>query len=453
MFSPSGKKRYIIWWFVGLLLLFVGSGLVTYTIHNIQASQRVVGARAGTRHSPYTSSTVRSISTCRMRICDPPSVFNTNGTPNVIDTWNNIHAFLTFDYKIADPSSLGSRYDYEWGTGVSSLTLLHTVNPSMFLSYYLPFHRDNGTFTDSHASHSLHYWQSVHPDWILYKCDRITPAYEYNDSNVPFDFTNPEVIAWQMQSYGVPASTAGYDALAADNVDLGNWFGACGFYRQGQWVQRYSGKADDPQWVADVIDWLRQMQTALHHLPRPIALIPNLAFGKLAFSDPRLQQLVSNVDGILDEDGFTRSAQGYITNDNWLNRVKFMLSVQAQQKPYYSINQMQTVDRFGIQWALASYLMAKEHSAALFISTYQGFGVDAWHDEYTAPIGSPTAEMYRSQNVYWRNYTNGMAIVNPSATATYKVTLGGTLLDLYGNSVGPTVTLLPHSGLVLLKHS
>jgi hypothetical protein len=61
--------------------------------------------------------------------------------------------------------------------------------------------------------------------------------------------------------------------------------------------------------------------------------------------------------------------------------------------------------------------------------------------------------MSAAQGVYLRPFTNGLAIVNPSASTTYQVTLSGSYQDLYGHAVGPTVALGPASGLVLLDRS
>src|SRR2546429_9873306 len=73
------------------------------------------------------------------------------------------------------------------------------------LQYYIPFHRDNGTFSNSGAYHDLAHWKAAHPDWVLYKCDRVTPAYEFGDPNMPLDFANPALVSWQIQTYVQPA--------------------------------------------------------------------------------------------------------------------------------------------------------------------------------------------------------------------------------------------------------
>jgi hypothetical protein len=379
------------------------------------------------------------------------------GTRPFIDTFNNIHLLANFDYNIDNPEAIAKYYDFFWGASLDDVRALRTGNPNIFLTYYIPFHREAGTFTNPNATHALSYWKAFHPDWILYKCDRVTPAYEFGDPNVPLDFSNPALVAWQIQTYALPASENGYDGIAADNVSLQNYFGACGIYVNGQWKQLYSGQVDDPQWRADILTWLSHMQTALHRLAHPLALIPNLSIGNIPPTNPIVQQVVAHIDGIVDEDGFTEDSRGDLSDAAWTQLVQFMVSVQQAHKPFYVVNQFasSSVSQQEIQWALASYLMGKGHNAAIFISTYQGYGGDTRYPEYNAQVGSPVGAMYAAQHVYWRTYSAGLSIANPSATQTYTVTLNAThsYVDLYGYIVQKQVTLPPHSGLVLLLRS
>ena len=445
VFSRPLKRRLLPSLLTGLVLLLI---LSSSSSPNTIYKQKI---------HPTPSPTVASLNilSCRVLPCMIPG--DTPGIAQFIDTWNNTHLFQSFDYSISNPAIIAKHYDFVWGAAVSHIAAIRSGNPKIYISYYIPFHRDSGTFSDISAYHDLTYWKANHPDWILYKCDRVTPAYEFGDPNMPLDFANPALVSWQIQSYARPASERGYDAIAADNVNLQNFYHACGVYIHGKWVQRYSGQLDDPQWRADIVSWLARMQQALHHLRHPLALIPNLALGNLSPGDRLVQQVVSHIDGVLDEDGFTDGARGYLTGSSWVQRIQFMESVQAQYKPYYVVNQFQihSISRDQVQWALASYLMGKEHTAAVFISTYQGYGADTRYNEYNAQIGSPQDNMYQSQNVYWRDYTNGLSIVNPNPGETYEVTLraGRKYIDLYGSPVGQTITLPPHSGIVLLTSS
>ncbi|GAC1388686.1 MAG: hypothetical protein NVS4B12_05510 [Ktedonobacteraceae bacterium] len=442
MFVRSCKKRFVFLFAVCSVLLLL-SGCVPF---GLQGNQK-------TSVTPTATPIGVTVPSCRSSCTTP-------GLREIPDTWNNIHLFQSFDYHIGNPAPISRYYDFVWGAVPSKVATFRAGNPNMSISYYIPFHRDGGTFTnaDLGRQHDLSYWRSVHPDWVLYKCDRTTPAIEYTDPNIPFDFTNPDVVQWQVQTYAQPASTHGYDAIAADNLNLENLFGACGFYKNGQWVQRYTGETIDKQWQNDILTWVTAMQTALHALPHPLALIPNLGPGPIPLSDPLIGKIVTHVDGILDEGGFTKYGDGYLTGSTWLHEIQFIRSVQMQQhKPYYISNEFNsdTLDHAQIQWALASYLMSKEHSSSLFITNntndVQNYGADRRYNEYEAQIGNPNSEMYFSQNVYWRDYSNGIVVVNPSDTNTYTVkTSASTYMDLYGNHVSQAFSIPPHSGMVLI---
>lgn len=385
-----------------------------------------------------------TLPTCQNATCPTPV-----RTP--IDTSTNIHLFQSFDYRIQNPQAVAQYYDFVWGANPQKVAAFRAGNAKTQLSYYISFFRDSGVFPNLTARHDLSYWKATHPDWILYQCDRTTPAYEDGQNDiVPLDFSQPDLIKWQLQNYALPASQYGYDAIAADNLNMENLIGACGSYKNGKWVQRYSGDMNDPQWRADILTWVTRMQAALHALPRPLALIPNIGYGGVPITDSYVQQLISHIDGVLDEGGFTKYGHGYVTDADWLNAIRLIQSVQQQHKPYYVVNEIPSLTRNAMQWALASYLLSNEGSEYLSISGIQQYGEDLRYPEYTARIGNPRGKMYQGQQVYWRDYTHAQVVVNPSSTQTYTITPNGKYTDLYGNTVAQTFTLPPHSAMILL---
>jgi hypothetical protein len=373
-------------------------------------------------------------------------------SPATLDTWNGIHLAQIFDYNISNPAAVASRYDFVWGADPGNLSAFRSGHPGIFLTYYIPFHRDYGTYSDNTARQSLAWWKANHPDWVLYKCDGVTPAYEYGDANVPLDMANPAVVAWQVQTYAKQASAAGYDGIAADNVNLQNLWGACGIYLNGTWVRKYSGAIDDSQWNADLLTWLTTMHTAIHQLPHPLALVPNLSFDGVALTDPIVGQVIATVDGMEDEGGFTQFGDGYLTGERWVQTIQLIENVQAQQKPYYIINQVPAMTNAAIEWAVSCYLMGKDHASAMAVTGQQGYGTAMWQAGLNAQIGTPTGAMRATQGVYMRPYSGGLSLVNSSADTSYTYTLGSgqSYTDLFGNRMGASVALPPHSGMVLL---
>jgi hypothetical protein len=125
-------------------------------------------------------------------------------------------------------------------------------------------------------------------------------------------------------------------------------------------------------------------------------------------------------------------------------------------EPYQVTSGMTTGDpqaRFDVQWAIATYLIARgDHTYLVWRGHRQTPGELYQEPEFAAAaVGAPTDTPYQSQGVWMRDYSNGLAIANPSAANAVTVSLPSvTYIDLYGNPAS-TTTLQPHSGLVLLK--
>ena len=436
-------NKYLSALFISVSIVLIMSSCVS---PNTNTSEVKNTATTTTTATTTSTKPVITTSGCNQTTCVPTD----SQLRPFVNTWANIHLFQSFDYNIDNPAPIAKDYDFVWGANPAKVSAWDS-NPNILLSYYISFFRDSGTFGSTDAVQSLSYWKSVHPDWILYQCDRTTPAYEDGESAVPLDITNPAVIAWQMQTYAIPASQHGYGAIAADNLNIQNLVGACGHYnKNGQWVQLFSGDQNDLQWREAVLGWVKSMQQALHSLPHPMELIPNLGIGSIPLSDPTLQQIIAHVDGVLDERGFTAYSNGYLTGNYWVQMVQFISDVQQQGKAYYIVNELPSSSADNFDWALASYLMAKQHIAAVSISGSQQYGMNLYNSQYSAAIGIPRDSMYQDQGVYWRDYTQALVVVNPSNTTSYTVKLSGQYNDLSGNPVSQALTLPPHSGQVLL---
>ncbi|HZR40358.1 MAG TPA: putative glycoside hydrolase [Ktedonobacteraceae bacterium] len=382
------------------------------------------------------------------------------------DTWQNVHTFLTFDYNVTSPATVAKNYDFVWGADPNHIYGYRLGNPNIMLSYYMAMNVDGGTFTDTDLGRKrrgIAEWKVMHPDWVLYKCDRTTPAYEYSTSSVPFDLTNPAVFDWQMQTYIQYASSSyygKYDALAVDNVNMENMFGACGHYdANGQWVQLFSGDNVDPKWEQAVVNWLTKVQAALHALPNPLLLFANFSIGAAHLNNPFTQQALAHVDGVLDESGFTHYGEYRLSDDQWLQMVQYVQNIQQQNKPFFLINEFKsgsTITNDDREWVTASYLMCNQHLAQVYIANIQGYGSTYSYPEYNIQIGNPKGDMYQVQNVYWRDFTNGEVVVNPTSNPmsinTASITSATSFTDPYGQHVGQTFTLSAHSAKILMTH-
>jgi hypothetical protein len=384
--------------------------------------------------TPTITSTVTASST------PEPTFTPTEGVANPPDTTENIHVALIFNGRVDNPQDEIGVVDLVWGSKYP------TQPEGVYNLYYYPFDRDRDGGTGG-LHHDITWFLANHPDWIEYTCDRKTPAYEYGDPNVPLDITNPAVIDYMMQTYIIPAIEEGYQGIAFDNVDFNNNGYRCGVWRDGEWV----GQSN---YIDNILAWASSMYPRLHALYASVAMNFPYDVNNPAESD----KIYQNLDIAVDERGFTnwgRSKDDYLSGISWLTNMQALQSLDALGKGFVSINEMpevfDAVSQAEKQWTLANYLLVKGRYSYIAITGVQEYGIIFTTPEYSAAIGHALNAMYLSQDVYMRDYSNGLAIVNPASSQSFAITLVPDIYqDLYGNNVD-TITLEPHSGIVLLR--
>lgn len=352
------------------------------------------------------------------------------------DTWVGFHAFQVFDFGIPSGQATQDAHRYEavWGSGEPHAW--KQGNGNIRTSWYAPF---DGDFTHQH---DLAWWRNNHPDWVLYKCDRHTPAGLGGLPNVPLDISNPAVVQWQMRTYAPDIESGGYDALAEDLVGLDNANEGCGVWIDGVWHQRFSGRRVDKAWTDAVVAWHRYAFAYLHGLERPIRIWVNNVPENRPYGDAAQIALLDHVDLVDDESSFTDYGTGYAPAPKFDVAIKWMRYIQSLGEPYLVDDKWNTatLSTRQLEWALGTYLMGKDHHASLFVDHLPGYGFEYWHSQYEAPIGSPCADMVTDPshaNVYYRKYSGSFVVVNASANDAYSLKLPK---QSYKNIEGGTVT-------------
>lgn len=328
----------------------------------------------------------------------------------------------------------------------------------------------------------INWFEQNHPDWLSYTNDRKTLAYyRYGTlvdyAHAPLDFTNPAVQDLIISQCLAPALAQQFTAVGFDHVTTLNRFAVAGHYTAGgQWVQMFSGNFSDETYRQAMKNAYAtitaKMKAAAQQQGKTIAIAFNY-YPNLQYND-HYADLLPYADIVLDEAGFTKlgntifpyltatPVSGTTITNAWLTKVDDLWSLQHKFGKPLIINGLvpNTVDathlpaQRDIQWILANYLLVKEaYTYCSFISSvfdrYAQLNVSL--PEYFAQVGHPYRAMYLSQNVYMRDYSHGLAIVNPSLDQPFTVTLPtNTYQDLYGHPV-TTVTMQPYSGLVLVK--
>ncbi|MER7250783.1 putative glycoside hydrolase [Kribbella sp. NPDC000426] len=346
-----------------------------------------------------------------------------------------------FDNQIPDRSVYAGLVSFVWGA--SSLAQPAGAVPSA----YMP------AFRDFDQSHTLAWYQTNHPDWIVYKADGTTVAWEFgNTTYVPIDFQNPDVRTFYWNSFVQPKIDAGYPIIAFDNVLTFNGYGNAGHYDGTQWVPQYSGDRVDDVWAEAVLDWLSYLSGRLHALG--IGMAANITWNaSVKVAD--MLEAVGLVDVYVDEQGFTVHRPENYNDAAWDNKFNFTRQIAAQTL-HLAINEtteetLATATQEQIDWAVANYLLYREQKSMMTLC-----GVGEYHVFVDCPqlhtnIGTPSAApVLDASGAYTRSYQHGLTLVNRSSTATAVVTLpAGTWTDLHGSTVSGQLSMPPNSGSVL----
>jgi Hypothetical glycosyl hydrolase family 15 len=386
------------------------------------------------------SATFTATATATATAIPAPTMSPTKGVAKPPDTTDNIHVAQIFT-SVATPEEEIGKVDLVWGS------VFPDQPAGVYNLYYYPFDRDADTGTGG-THHDLNWFMANHGDWIEYTCDKKTPAYEYGDPEVPLDITNPAVLDYMLQTYLIPAIQKGYQGIAFDNVDLGNNGARCGIWQNGHWITQ-------TDYIGGVLNWAAYMYKALHALNASVAMNFPFDFNHSKES----YQIYQSLDIALDERGFTNRGQsiaGYLGLSEWLSDIEAFQYLAANGKAFVIIDEMPEpfaqVSQAEKQWALANYLLVKGQYSYIAITGIQEYGKTLLTPEYSADIGHALGPMYQSQGVYMRDFSNGIAIVNPSSfNQTFNIILpSGVYQDLYGNKIN-LLTLQPQTGIVLLE--
>jgi hypothetical protein len=317
----------------------------------------------------------------------------------------------------------------------------------LLVSYYYPNQRDLD------RQHDLSWFKANHPDWVTYLCDQTTPSYGYVygwGAYVPVDTANPDVRNYLLNTYFVPAIRSGYRVIALDNVSIDNSDRRCGVWKNGAWVQQFSGEPRDAKYTASKMDYLSWIVSNMHQ--RHVTVAMN---AKVDRQQPELtQRMVDLADIWIDEGAFLADCRGRSTDDLWELRRRLVQST-APSRAYISINKscagsLAEISKEDADYVIASFLVVRTP-----LSYLSFFGLKEAGRRVESPyvreddIGFPMGPAQNANGVWWRRYSGGLAIVNPSSkqAASFHLPPGAWRMD--GKPTPVTLDVTPATGLIL----
>lgn len=335
----------------------------------------------------------------------PPSPAVIASTPSPSTPTTTVHVGLVFNYSVSDPTIEVGRIGVVWGASSAS--------PSGVIN--LLYASQTGVPV------SVAWLRQNHPDWIEYKCDRRTIAYQFGSlKHIPVDFANPAVQEWVISAMVAPALAAGYSGVGFDNMWLYNGWRRCGHYStSGRWVQQYSGSQSDAKYAASVLAWAPAMRDRVHQLvvsragaaPSGKSFIFGFNYSYTTALKFSIQaELVRNADLWLDECGVTRCGQGALKAAAWASNHSM---IRGFHGCYFGSNEMNTSNAAMRAWALANYLLERGSCSYLSMERPQQYGKLLDFPEYHLDPGLALEVAHLVSGRWVRRYSKVTVTVDP----------------------------------------
>ena len=341
-----------------------------------------------------------------------------------------------------------------------------------------------GQYSAGYRSTPLHttkWFYNHHPDWIVYLNDRHTVAYEFgNSQDTPLDISNPAVVAWKQAD--IATGFHGQAWVDLDNIDsengakfAGHYVGAkgpCAAAAQpscgGVWHQDYTGAPLDPVWIGVDLAYVTTMRAYFNAHGRSV-MINNSENSNPAYLRPGDQIALANAaNGSLSE-GFPMDACA--TSHGWINGrptdaqfdAEYQEYIAESLLPFFAIGYLcnhtlaqATHDEEA--WATAAFLMGIQNPKLNYLAVV-GYGkgltdyetIEPYPASMNPPIG-PISDPPPSvgSRPYVRNFSHGLAALNPSSTATATITVPAGK-DQFGTPVSAgSLVLQPMTGIVIV---
>ncbi len=143
----------------------------------------------------------------------------------------------------------------------------------------------------------------------------------------------------------------------------------------------------------------------------------------------------------------TLRSSGSSWMQNWDGWQRLIGTAQAMGKDFVGVTYGDPGDTRRMIYGKASFLQEWNGGGSVFIFNPTD-NSDPWNSAWTTDIGRPAAAKQHIGSGWMRQYTGGIALVNPSPSASQTFQLGGSYLTSTGSTV-TSATLAPTTGLIL----
>jgi hypothetical protein len=412
---------------------FNGVAASSFTVTNDARLNAVVASGATTGKITVTTTGGSATSATNFTVTNPPVAPKISGNPE--NTSGRFHYGQVSMSSIANPQDLLNakppvKMAWNWNSSRHARDY-----SSIHAGRYVPGDRQPSlTWYQPYGARPLPWFQTNHPNWIEYICDRSTIAYAFGDKTaIPLDITNSAVRTFLIGIYTNLLKADGYDALDVDNFtfnNTGSWTGQrCGHWTGAQgsstWVPQFTARSNDRNYRAAWINWAGYLQKWVHTNWPNVALAGNFSYDFNFGADSAT--LERKFDIIFDEKGFNHgntSTPAPYTDSQWIAKISDLQAYLSSGHGLHSVNQW--LERFAnetdaqLYWVIANTLLLNNGATWGQSSGQQEYGKLLISPLYAAAsVGSARGAFYQeSSGAFRRDFSSGIVLVNSSSKAT-----------------------------------
>jgi hypothetical protein len=333
------------------------------------------------------------------------------------------------------------RYAILQATQYRRIAAIKRGNPQIKVLVYkdIASTRDDAGRTDLPTGVAYGYANRHHPEWFL----EDTNGRRVNWAGWPHSWqmdvgSRSYQRAWA-RSVARELRRHGWDGVFADGISRTMQYP---WYLNGRVLAKYPG-ADD--YARATTRFLRRVGPALR---RRHLVVGNVNDAGL----PLWRRWVRNLSGVSKE-WWTKAdasrGSGMLTGAEWRFQMRLLSEAEARNKIFIALAYGPADDFEAMDYARASFLLFARGGRSAF-SYAPPCGREPLSDRWREDLGAPRGDATRIGEAWRRDFTTGIAVVNPSSSATVTLPLGAPFVDPAGTVV-TSVLLPPHTGLTLRR--
>ena len=310
----------------------------------------------------------------------------------------------------------------------------------------LAWYPDAWVYKDLYAIYAGTPTATVHPEWILRDAggQKLFIPYACGGGTCPQYAADPGSAAFRAHWIAEARDTLaqGYEGLYVDDVNLFLSRVGDGAGHPVVPVDPRTGRAmTEPAWRRYVAEFVEAVRTAF-----PGVEIVHNAIWYVGDDDPFVARQIAaadyqNLERGVNDAGIVGGGGPY-GFDTFLDHID---RVHAAGRGF--LFDGEGADLAGREYSLAAYFLVKGERDGI-THDHGTTPDDWWAAGWEVDLGNPLGGRYAWNGLWRRDFTDGLALVNPPGASTQHVPLGGSFRDLAGR-IRTSVVLGPAEGVVL----